>query len=219
MKEAKECPNCGAELKTGFVSSNKLLSAIKITTINLYAEHKKDGYCNKCGKDLFAESKEKLQTEIATSESYLKNNIHQIPIVTSHSPFKWEYDCLGLVTGQSTTGTGVVSEFTSSFTDFFGTQSGAYNKKIRQGEELCMSQLQTKTLTMGGNAVLAADIDYSELGSLKGMIMVCMSGTAIKILNEETLGKEKAEIIRNLSKYNERLALLKPIQEKLYVPI
>ena len=58
-----------------------------------------------------------------------------------------------MVTGQTTTGTGVLTEFTSSFTDFFGVQSGRHNKKLKDGEDMCKVQLRTQTLNMGGNAV------------------------------------------------------------------
>ncbi|MBK7959544.1 MAG: heavy metal-binding domain-containing protein, partial [Bacteroidetes bacterium] len=40
-----------------------------------------------------------------------------------------------------------------------------------------MAQLKNKTIQMGGNAIVGVDVDYGELGSIKGMIMVCMTGT------------------------------------------
>ena len=76
---------------------------------------------------------------------------------------------------------GVVSEFTSSFTDLFGVQSGRFNKKLKAGEDICFAQLRKQALDLGGNAVIATDIDYSEVGGGKGMLMVCMGGTAIKL--------------------------------------
>jgi len=117
---------------------------------------------------------------------------------------KWNYKVLGMVTGQTTTGTGVLTEFTSSFTDFFGVQSGRHNKKLKDGEDMCKVQLRTQTLNMGGNAVVAADIDYSEVGA-GGMLMVCMTGTAINLENIDIIGKDKKEIIKKLNKANERL--------------
>ena len=110
-----------------------------------------------------------------------------------------------MVTGQSTTGTGVISEFTSSFTDFFGAQSGRYNQKLKAGENMCFSQLRLQALDLGGNAVIATDIDYSEIGGDKGMLMVCMAGTAIRLENVDILEKETSEIIEKLSYANNRL--------------
>lgn len=69
-----------------------------------------------------------------------------------------------MVTEQSDTGTGVSSEFASNWTDFFGLQSGAYNKKIAGGEEIWKTQLHPKCTEQSGNAILGTDIDYAEAG-------------------------------------------------------
>ena len=45
---------------------------------------------------------------------------------------------------------------------------------------------------MGGNAIIGTDIDYSEVGGGKGMLMVCMSGTAIELsLENEDLADKR----------------------------
>jgi uncharacterized protein YbjQ (UPF0145 family) len=105
----------------------------------------------------------------------------------------WRFTPLGLVTGQSVTGTGVFSEFASSWTDFFGAQSKAYNQKIAGGETICQTQLRLKCVELGGNAILATDIDYAEVGGGKGMLMVCMTGTAVLLENTEVMGAETIE--------------------------
>lgn len=70
---------------------------------------------------------------------------------------------------------------------------------------MCFAQLRKQTLDIGGNAVIATDIDYSELGASKGMIMVCMAGTAIKLKNPNVLGEQKANQIDELVVVNDRL--------------
>ena len=113
-----------------------------------------------------------------------------------------------MVTGQSTTGTGVIAELTSSFSDLFGVQSGRFNKKLKGGEDICFAQLRKQTLDLDGNAVIATDIDYSEVGGDKGMFMVCMGGTAIKLKNTNILGQERANKIIELIQLNERIKIL-----------
>jgi hypothetical protein len=49
---------------------------------------------------------------------------------------------------------------------------------------------------LGGNAILATDIDYAEVGGGKGMLMVCMTGTAVLLENTAVMG---AEIIEGLN--------------------
>ena len=209
MSKIAICPNCRAQLKSGILSSTKLLEDYQIAIINEYSDSKADGYCSKCGKVLYDKHLNKLQSERGNLTNYLKNKIGSVPVISTHSPLNWDYKVLGMVTGQSTTGTGVISEFTSSFTDFFGAQSGRYNQKLKGGENRCFSQLRLQTLDLGGNAVIATDIDYSEIGGSKGMLMVCMAGTAIRLNNVDILEKQASDILEKLSYSNERLRELR----------
>ena len=187
------------------MSSNKLLNEQQIGVINEYNDKKVEGYCAKCGNGLYEKHKKTLLTERGNLTDYLKSNIGYIPVISAHSPLNWDYRVLGMVTGQSTTGTGVISEFTSSFTDFFGAQSGRYNQKLKAGENMCFSQLRLQALDLGGNAIIATDIDYSEIGGSKGMLMVCMAGTAVRLANVDLLEKETAKIIERLTYANQRI--------------
>ena len=81
-------------------------------------------------------------------------------------------------------------------------------KKIKKGENLCYQQLRMQTLQQGGNAVIATDIDYSEIGSGRGMLMVCMAGTAIYLDNTDILFKDIKELISKLNTYINRLNYL-----------
>ena len=162
--EFTDCPHCKTKLKSGLLSSVTLLNDDKIDIINEYSDDQFDAYCTKCGNELYSicsklliEEKQKLTLEIY-------DLMDSIPVISIHTPYNWEYEILEMVTGQSTTGTGVISEFTSSFTDLFGVQSKHYNQKLKYGENMCFAQLRKQTLDLGGNAVIGTDIDYSEVG-------------------------------------------------------
>ncbi len=204
MSEITTCPNCKASLKSGVFSSNEAFGSDSVKIINEYHDVKSDAYCNKCGGELL-----KKYTNLMTSEKKrlgekLKELFSSIPVVSTHSPFKWDYEVIDMVTGQSTTGTGVITEFTSSFTDLFGVQSGRHNEKLKVGEDLCFAQLRRKTLDLGGNAVIGTDIDYSEVGGNRGMLMVCMAGTSVNLKNTEVLGKDRSERIDEIKNLNSR---------------
>lgn len=216
MKEYSECPNCKTVLKGGLISKVKLLSDSKVKVINEYSEQKSEAYCNKCGDKLYAEFIPKLNEEVDRLSQQIKKIVNTVPIISIHSPKDWNYQVIDMVTGQSTTGTGVITEFTSSFTDIFGVQSGRHNAKIRKGEEICELQLRKKALDLGGNAIIAADIDYSEVGGLKGMLMVCMTGTVVKLKNLDVLDsnrKDKIELLIKTYDKHKRLSPLSTIME------
>ncbi len=208
MNKMETCPNCKAELKSGLVSSNKLLDEKKVAIINEYYDNKSESYCNNCGKKLYRKFKDKMLQEKRNLTNRMQQLISVIPVISTHSPINWNYKILGMATGQSTTGTGVLTEFTASFTDLFGAQSERHNQKIRAGEKMCFAQIQKRALDLGGNAVIATDIDYSEIGAGKGMIMICMAGTVINLKNLDILGEKEAGLIMELSKNNQRLKYL-----------
>jgi len=105
---------------------------------------------------------------------------------------------IGIVTAQSTTGTGIWSDFTSFFTDTFGAQSTVYNEKIAAGERLCTETVRMKALNVNANAILGADIDYAEVGGDKAMLMVCMTGTAVRLKDPSILEEDVQNAQLNL---------------------
>ena len=64
MNDISNCPNCKTELKSGLMSSIKLLDSDETNIINEYIENKSDGYCSKCGKELYRKHKDKITDEI-----------------------------------------------------------------------------------------------------------------------------------------------------------
>lgn len=174
------------------MSSVSILNASKTNLIKEFTEEKSDTFCTKCGDELYTKADTAAKTEQRRTIKSMQRLIKVIPVISAQQPLNWDYNIVSMVTGQSTTGTGVITEFTSSFTDLFGSQSGRTNSKLKAGDVLCFSQIRTQALNSGANAVIATDIDYSEVGGGRGMLMVCMTGTAIKLNNLEVLGEERA---------------------------
>ncbi len=188
--------------------------------INTANEKNTSGYCNKCGDDLFVTSLSKLRRDIKRLKQDLGTSYQiAIPAITIPNPGKWEYEVLGLVTAQSVTGTGLFSEVNMTISDALGKESESMNKKIAEAEIVCINRLRDKTAEMGGNAIVALNIDYSEIGSLRGMLMVCCTGTAIKITNTTVLSKEVQNALADCSNYrrdlNKILAICKPYESLL----
>jgi uncharacterized protein YbjQ (UPF0145 family) len=208
MSEIKYCPNCQSTIKSGIMSSNALYTKMYTATINEYNEPKAEGYCSKCGKELYEKYSNQIVTERKNLISQMQKLINNIPVISVHTPLNWDYQVIGMVTGQSSTGTGVITEFTSSFTDFFGMQSGKHNEKLKLGEDMCFVQLRKQAMDLGANAVIATDIDYSEIGAGKGMLMVCMAGTAVKLNNIDVIGNGKSKLLDKLQEVNDRLKWL-----------
>jgi uncharacterized protein YbjQ (UPF0145 family) len=207
MNEITSCPNCGTKIKDSIFSGNSMMSNAESELIAEMNGTELNPGCKKCQGEAFKEAHKKFKSLKAQLQTEIKKDIHNVPIITVHTPFNWDYKILGIATGQSTTGTGMFSETASAWTDFFGLQSNAYNKKISGGEALCGQQVRSKAIQMGGNAIIGVDIDYSELGGGKGMIMVCMSGTVIRLNNMEVLDQYKVDSITRISKHADQLRI------------
>ncbi|WP_051315080.1 heavy metal-binding domain-containing protein [Algoriphagus terrigena] len=207
----EKCPNCGTSLGQTLISNTYVIEGEISFFIKDFSEDKEREFCNKCYKSPYEEATKKFQAIKTECQDFIEENIDQVPILTVHDPKGWIYKPIEMVTSQSVIGTGVISEIASNWTDFFGTQSNSYRNKLKDGEEFCKKILRLDALNVGGNAVIAADIDYSEAGGGKGMLMVCIAGTAVSSSNLSDFGyneeilqilRQKANILIGLSKYN-----------------
>lgn len=183
MKDYEKCPNCGLKVK-GFFATTTLIPQNRIDFINKYSDNKSESYCEKCALPLIKNISSQLKTDKKPLSDRLQNIITALPILTSPAPNFWEYEVLGIVNTQQTSGTGFYTELSRNWNDFFGQGSQATNNKVLNATNLCKSDLRVMCSKLGGNAIISTDIDYNEIGSgSTNMLMVCMAGTAIRINN------------------------------------
>ena len=121
----------------------------------------------------------------------------------------------GLVHASQVAGTGFLTDFVASFSDFFGGNSGVYRSTM---DELCqnvLKQLEESAIEKGANAIIGIHIDYDNI-SAKGMsmFMVSAQGTAVTIEKQSTEIKDHyANIIDNNA--FERKLFINSIAEKV----
>lgn len=87
---------------------------------------------------------------------------------------------LGIVTGEAIMGANMFRDMFASIRDIVGGRSGAYEKELRKARELAFQELEDSANDLGANAVVGVDIDYEVLGEKNGMLMVSVSGTAVR---------------------------------------
>jgi uncharacterized protein YbjQ (UPF0145 family) len=88
-------------------------------------------------------------------------------------------DYLGLVTGEAIMGANIFRDIFAGVRDIVGGRSAAYEKELAKAREIAMEELEVRANEKGANAIVAIDIDYEAIGS--GMLMVSISGTAVKV--------------------------------------
>jgi len=86
---------------------------------------------------------------------------------------------LGLVTGEAIMGANIFRDFFASITDIVGGRSAAYEKELGKARKVAMEEMAQQAKDLGGTAIIGVDLDYEVIR--EGMLMVAVSGTAVKI--------------------------------------
>jgi uncharacterized protein YbjQ (UPF0145 family) len=87
---------------------------------------------------------------------------------------------LGVVTGEAVLGANLFRDFFAGIRDIVGGRSGAYEKELKKARRIAFEELEAAADKLGANAVVGVDIDYEVLGKENGMLMVTVSGTAVR---------------------------------------
>ena len=85
----------------------------------------------------------------------------------------------GLVSGEAILGANIFKDIFASVRDVVGGRSAAYEGELRKGKDIAIREMMQQASAMGGNAVIAVDLDYENIGKGGGMLMVSASGTAV----------------------------------------
>ncbi|MCJ7578570.1 MAG: heavy metal-binding domain-containing protein [candidate division Zixibacteria bacterium] len=86
---------------------------------------------------------------------------------------------LGIVTGEAILGANLVKDLFASITDIVGGRSAAYENELSRARQIALQEMEEKAKSMGANALVGIDLDYETVR--QGMLMVSVSGTAVKL--------------------------------------
>ena len=87
----------------------------------------------------------------------------------------------GIVTGEAILGANIFRDLFAGVRDIVGGRSAGYEKELRTARETALAELAANAQQLGANAVVGVDLDYEVLGQNNGMLMVSVSGTAVKV--------------------------------------
>jgi uncharacterized protein YbjQ (UPF0145 family) len=88
---------------------------------------------------------------------------------------------LGVIAGEAILGANVFKDLFAGIRDIVGGRSGAYEEELRKAREIAMTELADAAARVGADAVVGVDIDYETVGQGGSMLMVTVSGTAVKL--------------------------------------
>jgi len=173
----KTCPYCGNEIDDT-LNKCPFCNRSLINAPTAPKKYESNRYtCSKCGKKV-------LKTWIIKSNTYcetcLENLLRDVILTTTPSIEGYNIiEYLGVDTAEVVLGTGLLSEISTDFQDFFGGRSTSFELKLANAKSLALQKIQAAALKKGANAIVGVDIDYTEFtGNRIGIII---SGTSVKI--------------------------------------
>lgn len=142
-----------------------------------------DGLCTTCKAEqekeaeVLAEHKRREDLERQATD-----RVKNVLITTESNPDLPIIDRLGIVSSECVFGMNIITHLFSSVTDVVGGRSKSQQTAFRNARETVLQELKMEAAMLGGNAVVAVKLDYSEIsGGGKSMLFLVGAGTAVKI--------------------------------------
>jgi uncharacterized protein YbjQ (UPF0145 family) len=88
---------------------------------------------------------------------------------------------LGVVNGEAIIGANIFRDMFSSIRDVVGGRAGGYERALSGARDAAIEDMVAAAKEMGANGVIGIDFDYEVLGETNGMMMVAVSGTAVRM--------------------------------------
>ncbi len=88
---------------------------------------------------------------------------------------------LGVVNGEAIIGANIFRDMFSSIRDVVGGRAGGYERALSGARDAALDDMKAAAKELGADGVIGIDFDYEVLGEKNGMLMVSVSGTAVKM--------------------------------------
>ncbi|MBK8665611.1 MAG: heavy metal-binding domain-containing protein [Burkholderiales bacterium] len=88
---------------------------------------------------------------------------------------------LGLVNGEAIIGANIFRDMFSSVRDVVGGRAGGYERALAGARDAALDEAKAAAKALGADGIVGIDFDYEVLGETNGMMLVSVTGTAVKM--------------------------------------
>ena len=88
---------------------------------------------------------------------------------------------LGIVNGEAIIGANIFRDLFATVRDVVGGRAGGYERALSGARDAALDDMKAAAKEMGADGIVGIDFDYQVLGETNGMMMVAVSGTAVKM--------------------------------------
>lgn len=160
---------------------------------NFQPEDLIDGYCKPCyERHLTKKDAERKANEMARKEVEAKQlserQLDSIILTTEGSPNLEILERIEIITAECAFGMNLFKDFFAGVRDVVGGRSNATQGVLRDARKTVLDELKKEAHSVGANAVVGVDLDYSEFsGGGKSMLFVVASGTAVIVKRKKPI--------------------------------
>ena len=90
-------------------------------------------------------------------------------------------DYCGVVVGEAILGANIFKDLFGAIRDIVGGRAGAYEEEMGRARDIAFMEMEEEANAMGANAIVGIDLDYEVIGKNGAMMMVSISGPAVRI--------------------------------------
>lgn len=88
---------------------------------------------------------------------------------------------LGIVVGEAILGANIFKDLFGAVRDVVGGRAGSYEKEMGRARQVALDEAETQAHELGADAIIGIDLDYEVVGKNGSMMMVSVSGTAVRL--------------------------------------
>ena len=88
---------------------------------------------------------------------------------------------IGIVYGEIISGVNFLKDLGAGLRDIFGGRSAGYEEELIHARTEAIEEMKARAQNVGADAVVGCKMDYEVLGQAGSMLMVTISGTAVKL--------------------------------------
>lgn len=145
-----------------------------------------DGICLHCHEaermSLIRDAAAAREQAAAAERDELTARLASIVLTTESASNLPIAERLDIVTAEVVIGMHLFKDIAAAWSDAFGGRSKTMQDGLRQARKTALDELRREALALGADAVVAVDLDYSEIsGGGKSMLFLVASGTAVRL--------------------------------------
>lgn len=170
---ARECEQCGKTLGFFEVSDPFEASDPSFSAVLCYA-------CSDENRRKVAETSREESDKTRKLAAVFEAELAEIVLTTETDVDFKVTQRLEIITAECVFGMNIFRDFFAGIRDIAGGRSEATQKVLRDSRKTVLNELRKEAHSIGANAVIGVDLDYSEFsGGGKSMLFLVASGTAV----------------------------------------